>query len=137
MSYFRAWPFRTVPEKAELWADRTAVWQRLEALANDVCNHGASLIGIVWGEFGAGKSHSLLHLRRKIQAEMDGFVVYSPLPKRMSEFSDLYRQGFVSAISFYDIAKAASLLWKRLNPSGISDKLEMDSVEEICKTISG
>ncbi len=137
MSYFRAWPFRTVPEATpELWADRKAVLQNLEAFASDVCDRDASVFGIVWGEFGAGKSHSLLHLRRKIRAETNGIVVYSPLPKQMSQFSDLYRQGFVSAMSFYEIAKSAAALWKRLNPSGIDERLEMDSVQETCKIIS-
>lgn len=138
MSYFRAWPFRVVPERApEVWADRKDLLQGYLRVIDELVNRKRSLITIVWGEFGAGKSHSLLHVRWKVQSQLNCHVVYSPLPKQMTQFSDLYRQGFAGAMNFYDVAKASALLWKRVNPSGIDARMELESVERISKEISG
>jgi hypothetical protein len=54
----------------------------------------------------------------------------------MRQFSDLYRQGFAGALNFFDVAKAAAELWKRVNPSGIDNRMEMEAVEQINKEIS-
>ncbi len=138
MSYFRAWPFRVVPESApEIWADRKEVLEAYRKIIDEIVRRRRSLITIVWGEFGAGKSHSLLHVRWRLQSQLNCHVVYCPLPKQMRQFSDLYRQGFVGALNFYDVAKAAATLWKRVNPSGIDARRELDSVERISKEICG
>jgi hypothetical protein len=138
MSYFRAWPFRVVPDRApQVWADRKKVHLAYERLIDDVARRQRSVIAVVWGEFGAGKSHSLLNIRWKAQSQLGCQVVYSPLPKQMRQFSDLYRQGFAGALNFFEVAKAAAELWKRVNPSGIDDRMEMEAVEQVNKEISG
>jgi hypothetical protein len=53
----------------------------------------------------------------------------------MRQYSDLYRQGFVGALDFADVAKATASLWRRLNPQGVDRQLELESVEAISKDI--
>src|SRR6266851_985765 len=136
MSYFRSWPFRVVPQESpETWADRKELLEKYRGIIDDVVKRRRSAISIVWGEFGAGKSHSLLHLRHTVQSELGCQVVYSPLPKQIRQYSDLYRQGFIGALDFSDVAKATASLWQRLNPHGVDRRIELESVETISKDI--
>lgn len=103
--YFTQWPFRVVPEDSpEVWADRAELRKSLEELfLSAPQRRRSSLIGM-WGYLGAGKSHSLLYFRNLIHKAGLGIVLYSPIPKELRHFADIYRQAFFRSLNFVEFA---------------------------------
>ncbi len=136
--YFKEWPFRVVPEQSsDLWADRKKLKEDMLSILGDHSERKASSICCVWGYVGAGKSHSLLHLKWLHAKEMRTSVIYSPLPKQMKDYADLYQHGFFNAISFFSFANIAADIWRNLNPAGIEAKGEMSALERVNDEICG
>jgi energy-coupling factor transporter ATP-binding protein EcfA2 len=135
--YFRNWPFRMVPERSpDVWADRKKLFEEMKTSFNDTLEKKRSTFLCVWGYVGAGKSHSLLHFKTMFEKEGKNSVVYSPLPKEMRRFADLYQQGFYSAMNSIVLAKVAADIWTKLNPSGVDLAEEMKALEIVTNEIA-
>lgn len=104
--YFAKWPFGVVPEDSlTVWADRARLKRDLEKLFQDIAEHKRSVIVGMWGYVGAGKSHSLLYFKNVLGTKKDIFVIYSPMPKELKTFVDLYKQAFFGGLDFQKFAK--------------------------------
>ncbi len=135
--YFKSWPFRMVPERSpDIWADRKKLFEELKMSFADTIEKKRSTLLCVWGYVGAGKSHSLLHFKNSFEKEGKNTVVYSPLPKEMRRFADLYQQGFFSAMNPIALAKVAADIWTKLNPSGVNLDEEMKAIEIVTNEIA-
>ena len=135
--YFTNWPFRVVPERTpDLWADRKKLLENMLSLLEGCSEKKRSSICCVWGYVGAGKSHSLLHFKWLFEKERRISVIYSPLPKQMKRYADLYQHGFFNTINFLSFSDVVADIWKKLNPKGIDTKGEMRALEIVNNEIS-
>jgi len=135
--YFKNWPFRVVPKRSpDIWADRKKLFQEMSAAFKDTVEKKRSTFLGVWGYVGAGKSHSLLHFKTMFERENKNIVIYSPLPKEMRRFADLYQQGFYNAVNSIAVAKAASDVWTKFNPKGVDLQEEMKAIETVTNEIT-
>lgn len=127
MSYFIKWPFGVVPEDSStVWADRARLKQTLEELFRDIAAHRRSAIVGMWGYIGAGKSHTLLYFKNVLEEKGEVFVIYSPMPKELKTFGDLYKQAFVGNLNFTKFARATGDFY-RAHPMHEFDFLELIS----------
>lgn len=111
--YFAKWPFGVVPEDSiAVWADRAHLKENLEELFRDVAEHKRSTIVGMWGYVGAGKSHTLLYFKNILEKRGEIFVIYSPMPKELKTFGDLYKQAFIGRLDFTKFAKITSDFYK-------------------------
>lgn len=135
--YFKNWPFRVVPERLpDIWADRKKLFGELNSAFEDTLDKKRATLFCVWGYFGAGKSHSLLHFKTLFDRDGKSFVIYSSLPKEMRRFADLYQQGFYSAINPIVFSRVAADMWTKLNPSGVELSEEMKALDTVTREIT-
>jgi hypothetical protein len=131
MSYFTKWPFRLVPKRnPEIWADRAALLAEVEPYFKFVeSRENISKILVLWGAFGAGKSHLLRHMKWRLENDDSGFVVYSPFPKqRIRGFRELYQASFASRMDFHTLGRNVAYIWKSYD--GDEMKFLFDVTEE-------
>ena len=134
--YFKSWPFKVVPERSsEVWADRKDLLKQLDFLAKDSIEKGRSSICCFWGYVGAGKSHSLFYLKWLLEKANEGFLIYSPMPKQVRKYADLYQQGFFKPLSFFALSKMAAEIWKRLS-KGLDPRNEIATLEKLTSDIA-
>jgi hypothetical protein len=91
---FRYWPFDIVPATGELvWADRLALKEQIVRLGRRLSRHQAVSLHLLWADFGAGKTHTLLFLKQEAErGQLGGLVpLYCALPKGCRDFIDIYR----------------------------------------------
>lgn len=92
---FAYWPFSVVPDANStlLWADRQDLLRQVSRLLRRLMGHQASTIHLLWADFGAGKTHTLLFMRQLALTESSGSVlpIYTALPKASRTFVDVYR----------------------------------------------
>jgi len=135
--YFKNWPFRVVPERSpDLWADRRKFFENFHFLLKNSVERKRSMFHVVWGYIGAGKSHSLLHFKWLLEKGNVVFI-YSPLPKEMKRYGDLYKQGFFNSLNFLSFSRLASDIWRNLNPKGIDPREEIKALEKVNNEIAG
>jgi hypothetical protein len=135
--YFNSWPFRVVPERSpDLWADRKKLFGEMDAAFHDTLEKKRSTFLCVWGYVGAGKSHSLLHFKSLFEKDRKNIVIYSPLPKEMRRFADLYQQGFCNVIDSIAFSRIAADIWTKLNPRAVDLADEMKALETVSNEIT-
>lgn len=92
---FRYWPFDLVPRPGArlVWADRANLRIQIERLGRRLGRHEAVSLHLLWADFGAGKSHTLLFLKQEAEDGRYGPILplYSALPKGCRGFIDVYR----------------------------------------------
>lgn len=97
-SSFRASPFSLVadPESAACWAGRPDIRSRLDKLCRAYARRTDSSVDVIWANFGAGKTHALLHLvhmvTRDYSDRIDATAVFVEMPQNLGSFLDLYRR---------------------------------------------
>jgi hypothetical protein len=86
------WPFGLVVDEVSstIWANHKEVLEKLNHVL-DSMKFPASRIHLVWGWFGAGKSHSLLHLKYLALKRGNISTTYCTFPESCRSFLDLYR----------------------------------------------
>ncbi len=93
--HFESWPFGLVPDEYSVtfMADRRRVRAQLERLLADTLKR-PSAISLVWGWFGAGKSHSLKHFENMCKQKGGIVFSYTEFPKgdRRLSFFSLFQQ---------------------------------------------
>lgn len=112
--YFLRWPFGVVPEDSPtVWADRDELKENLEKLLITAKERQRSVMLGMWGYVGAGKSHTLLYFKNVFENQHKTFVVYSPIPKQIRSFADIYRQAFFRNLNFVQFANAAGSVYSK------------------------
>lgn len=90
----REWPFGVVPdpEKILIWAGRRELLSQLSRMMRRLTGNPASTLHLLWADFGAGKTHTLLYLRQILLSDNpDILPIYAVLPKETRSFVDVYR----------------------------------------------
>ncbi|MFW9890225.1 MAG: hypothetical protein ACFFER_18735, partial [Candidatus Thorarchaeota archaeon] len=90
---FRAWPFRTVPDRefSSLWFDMKQTETDVKNLARSLELKPQSSINPIWGWYGMGKSHILMHLANRWESSSSKLIpVYVEFPPDAKSFLDLY-----------------------------------------------
>jgi hypothetical protein len=100
--YLAEWPFKTVPDArfCRIWAGRPELLKTWNEMFDYVVRRNKSTIYLIWGYYGAGKTHGLMHFRWKLfEKEKLAFVVYHEFPKDARNFLELYRE-FINNMDF-------------------------------------
>jgi hypothetical protein len=88
-------PFQRAGSKAlsNVWADRTEIKKQIDRLMWDWTRDDESSIRIIWGDLGAGKSHTLIYMRDHYQSNKNlGVIpVHAVMPKEIKSFLDVYQ----------------------------------------------
>lgn len=113
--YLKEWPFQTVPSPSfyKIWAGRSKIKQNLTEMFRRVQQRKPSTIYLLWGYFGAGKTHSLRHFQWKLSNDKKypTIVGYHEFPASAKKFIDVYRR-FVKEINFREIERVARLVYE-------------------------
>jgi hypothetical protein len=92
---FKYWPFDLVPRPGEplVWADRSTLKEQVTRLGRRMGRHEAVSLHLLWADFGAGKTHTLLYFKQEAERGEFGSVLplYCALPKGCRQFLDIYR----------------------------------------------
>jgi len=117
---FIDWPFAIVPDSysSSFLADRRGLKTQLSALIRE-CFQSSSNIRIVWGWFGAGKSHVLRYLQHQFLADGHVIPVYHEFPReKKTPFLNLYRE-FAKKLELDLLSKAYLEASEKLGPTGL------------------
>jgi len=129
---FRAWPFRTIPSKqfSQHWLDMKQTYKQLKRVVRSLELSSESSIHPVWGWFGMGKTHALMHLWNLWNDDASLVVpVFHAFPNDPKSFLDLYASFVRSFLSEY-----SDLLHDIVNH--ILDSCNVDTfVKTICPQI--
>ncbi|MFP3880104.1 MAG: hypothetical protein ACLFVA_04030 [Dehalococcoidia bacterium] len=89
------WPFGVIPdpEATLIWADRGELLNQITRLLRRLTGTQDSSLHLLWADFGAGKTHTLLYLRQLALSRYADLIypVYFTLPKDARSFIDIYR----------------------------------------------
>lgn len=92
---FKYWPFGIVPQPGQklVWADRADLKRQITRLGRTLGRHSAVSLHLLWADFGAGKTHTLLYVKQQAEEGYFGSLLplYSALPKGCRSFLDIYR----------------------------------------------
>lgn len=90
-----SWPFNVVPDQDGplLWADRVQLLSQIRRLVRRLSRTPSSALHLLWADFGAGKTHTLLYLKQlaSLETTVKIFPVYAVLPRASRSFVDIYR----------------------------------------------
>lgn len=96
------WPFGIIPdpETTLIWADRHELLNQINRMLRRLTGTQVSSLHLLWADFGAGKTHTLLYLRQLALSKYNGLIypIYLTLPKDARSFIDIYR-AIVSSIT--------------------------------------
>src|SRR4051812_12753581 len=94
-AFFRGAPFALTAsrEAAACWAGRADVRSRLDKILPRMLEREESSLDMVWANLGAGKSHALHYLARRLAdaGAARGIAAYAEMPDQPKRFLDLYR----------------------------------------------
>jgi hypothetical protein len=89
------WPFGIIPdpEATLIWADRRELLNQITRLLRRLTGTQDSSLHLLWADFGAGKTHTLLYLRQLALSKYADLIypIYFTLPKDARSFIDIYR----------------------------------------------
>ena len=89
------WPFNVVPDQEGtlLWADRAQLLSQIRRFVRRLSRPSSSTLHLLWADFGAGKTHTLLYLKQLASLETTSRVIpiYAVLPRASRSFVDIYR----------------------------------------------
>lgn len=113
--YLKEWPFQIVPSPSfyKIWAGRAEIKQTLVKMFERVQQRKPSVIYLLWGYFGAGKTHSLRYFQWKLSNDKEHptFIGYHEFPASAKKFIEVY-QGFISKVNFQEIVRIAQLVYE-------------------------
>lgn len=96
-SFFKRAPFHVVPtDRGIVWAGPTKIRNELERLVSEVRHDGLELshLGLIYGEYGSGKTHALKYLRERLEDKGKSLVAYLAKPKveRKGSFQGIVKE---------------------------------------------
>lgn len=116
------WPFNVVPDanKSLIWADRAGLLTQVTRLLRRLSINRSSSLNLLWADFGAGKTHTLLYIRQLAQTGDYGQMLSSvaTLPRGSRTFLDIYRT-IVRAIGVEPIVES----YRSLESTGSSEQV--------------
>lgn len=107
------WPFRTVPDEnlCTFIADRTQLNYDVKTLLRSLSRRPVSSMHLMWAWFGAGKTHTLFHIKYLCRTEFKNLIpVYIEFPKSAKNFLDIYR-AFISKLDMDVIDDIYSIIY--------------------------
>jgi len=111
--FLREWPFQTVPSPSfhEVWAGRHELKRKLIEMFDRVQQRSPSAIYLLWGFFGAGKTHSLAHFRWRLSRDRKNraFVGYHEFPVSTKGLVEIYK-GFMNGVDFQEIERVVKVV---------------------------
>ena len=90
----REWPFAVVPNpgRALIWAGRSMLLTKLNRMIRRLAGSPHSTLHVLWADFGAGKTHTLLYMRQSLLHNNMGILpIYTGIPREIRSFIDIYR----------------------------------------------
>jgi len=97
------WPFRTVPDENDerlcsYIGDREQLNSDVKTLLRNLSRRPVSSMHLMWAWFGAGKTHTLFHIKYLCKTEFKNLIpVYIEFPKAAKNFLDIYK-AFISKL---------------------------------------
>jgi len=123
----KEWPFQIVPSPTfyKIWAGRKEIKQTLIQMFRRVQQRDPSTIYLLWGYFGAGKTHSLRYFQWKLSNDKANptFIGYHEFPTSAKRFIEVY-QSFINKINFQEIEHVAKLVYENFQQEYGSDAVE-------------
>lgn len=123
----KEWPFQIVPSPSfyRIWAGRNEIKQSLTEMFKRVQRRKPSVIYLLWGYFGAGKTHSLRYFQWKLSDDKKYpmFIGYHEFPASAKKFIEVY-QSFISKINFRKIEHTAQLVYENFKQQYGDDAIE-------------
>jgi polyhydroxyalkanoate synthesis regulator phasin len=113
--YLKEWPFQIIPSPTfyKIWAGRKEIKQTLTQMFKRAQERDPSTIYLLWGYFGAGKTHSLKYFQWKLSNDKENptLIGYHEFPVAVKRFIEVYRS-FISKINFQEIERVAKLVYE-------------------------
>jgi len=91
----KRFPFREIPDEESIknWIGSPTLKRDLSLLIRKYRREYPSSIQPIWGWYGAGKTHTLLHLQYKLASEEGNIIpIYSEISPDIEQFIDLYKE---------------------------------------------
>lgn len=109
------WPFYTSADEssAAIWADREDAKNVIDRFIFQWVRQDRTYIHLVWGDLGAGKSHTLHYLRRYFleQPQLGVLPIRAVMPKEFNGFLEVY-QAIMAALDFDQVAELFSHVYR-------------------------
>ena len=111
---FSEWPFRTLPDEdfIRVWCGRKELQEKLDRIFRGILRRPMFQIYLVYGDFGAGKTHSIKHMLRKYRERAKLVTSELEYDVTIRTFTQLY-QALMSRLDF-----EAILEWSNPPPKG-------------------
>ena len=146
------WPFYTTVDEssAAIWADREEVRNLLDRFMWQWVRQDRTYLHLVWGDLGAGKSHTLHFIRHHFLAHphLGVLPIRAVMPKEFNGFLEVY-QAIMSALDLDQVAELFSHVYREYGsrksitkdifpyiPDAISALLQMRSDIESKKSLA-
>lgn len=108
------WPFYTTPDESSgaIWADREEIKNLIDRLIWQWVRQDRTYIHLVWGDLGAGKSHTLHYIRNHFleQSQLGVLPIRVVMPKEYRGFLEVY-QAVMSALDLDQVAEIFSQVY--------------------------
>lgn len=101
MQYFKenVWPYDIVSdENSNVWADQTDLNKQIHDLVDESDKIPKKSIVLVWGYYGAGKTHKLHRMKKLVEENINGTYIYSAIPENPKNFGEIYKSLFFDQI---------------------------------------
>ncbi len=102
------WPFKIVPDETSIsfMADRIQLKNEVKTILRTLSRHQTSSIHLMWAWFGAGKTHTLQHIKYLCEKDFTSIIpIYIEFPRSCKNFTDIYRL-FIDNIDLEVISNA-------------------------------
>ena len=103
---FSEWPFRTLPDEdfVKVWCSRKELKEKLDGIFKGLLRRPAFQIYLVYGDFGAGKTHSIKHMLNKYREKAKLVTSELEYDVTIRTFTQLY-QALMSRLNFEAISE--------------------------------
>jgi len=101
VQYFKknVWPYDIVSdENSDVWADQTDLNKQIHELVDESDIIPKKSLVLVWGYYGAGKTHKLHRMKKLVEERIGGICIYSAIPENPKNFGEIYKSLFFDQI---------------------------------------
>ena len=103
---FSEWPFHTLPDEnfIKIWCDRTELQKKLDNIFVRLTQKPGCQICLIYGDFGAGKTHGIRHMLNKYQESANLLTSELEYDLSIRTFTQLY-QSLTNRMNYDTISK--------------------------------